>query len=220
MLQYLAKITAYSTAVENSSGYESGSNNPINVQYSKSTSPVGFLPIPTLPDSMGITPVNKQIYLNAAAQNTQIRIALLAQVAGISSLMHCTIYDDVIAFRDKFTHAVDREVLALSQFIKIIAVGDQARMLTNQTAKPSPLLALEELHTALIAVRSAVWEDLTIRSRDVARLKTIIINQPTPALVIAYDEYEDAAREKEIVGRNKITHPGFVPQGSLRVLSA
>ena len=41
-----------------------------------------------------------------------------------------------------------------------------------------------------------------------------------PALVLAYGLYEDAGREAEIVTRNKVRHPGFVPGGqALEVLA-
>jgi prophage DNA circulation protein len=44
--------------------------------------------------------------------------------------------------------------------------------------------------------------------------------EPLPALVLAYDLYEDVARDGEITARNKIRHPGFVPAEKLKVLSA
>ena len=40
-----------------------------------------------------------------------------------------------------------------------------------------------------------------------------------PALVLAYDLYEDAARADEIATRNRINHPGFLPPIPLQVLS-
>ena len=42
-----------------------------------------------------------------------------------------------------------------------------------------------------------------------------------PALVIAYELYEDLDREEEIINQNKIVHPGFVPGGEeLEVVNA
>lgn len=42
---------------------------------------------------------------------------------------------------------------------------------------------------------------------------------PIPALVIAYDVYEDITRHDEIVLRNRIRDPGFVARGKLELLS-
>jgi len=41
-----------------------------------------------------------------------------------------------------------------------------------------------------------------------------------PAIVLAYRLYGDAERADEIVARNRVRHPGFVPGGQpLEVLS-
>jgi len=40
-----------------------------------------------------------------------------------------------------------------------------------------------------------------------------------PALVLAYDFYEDPDREAEIIARNNIRHGGFVPAKDLNLLS-
>jgi prophage DNA circulation protein len=41
-----------------------------------------------------------------------------------------------------------------------------------------------------------------------------------PALVLAYSLYEDASRDADIIARNNVRHPGFVPGGrTLEVLA-
>ena len=67
--------------------------------------------------------------------------------------------------------------------------------------------------------RAAVWRDLTTRARENARLTTLTPTEVSPALVLAYDYYEDASREADIVARNGIRHPGFVPVEPLRVIT-
>jgi prophage DNA circulation protein len=75
-------------------------------------------------------------------------------------------------------------------------------------------LALRTLRTAAIA-------DITTRSGQLARVVTRILPATRPALVEAYDLYDDAARDADIVARNSIRHPGFLPSGiPLEVLAA
>ena len=38
-----------------------------------------------------------------------------------------------------------------------------------------------------------------------------------PALVLAYRQWGDATRSQELVARNRVVHPGFVPQRPLQV---
>ena len=75
------------------------------------------------------------------------------------------------------------------------------------------------------ALRRAVTADLTARGGTLARLQTHVPAVTMPALVIAQRLYGDPARMEaraaEIVARNKVPHPGFVPGGAaLQVLSA
>ena len=49
------------------------------------------------------------------------------------------------------------------------------------------------------------------------RLVEIKPAETTPALVLAYRRFGDATRAGEVVQRNRITHPGFVPPLPLKV---
>lgn len=137
------------------------------------------------------TPSRQQSYVNVSAVNALNRQVLLAQAVGVSSLVSADVYDDTIGLRNSLTAALDAESLNAS----------------------------DSTYTALQEARSAVWQDLTSRSRDGARLTTKTPADTTPALVLAYDLYEDAGRATDIVARNRLRHPGFVPPVPLRVLT-
>lgn len=115
----------------------------------------------------------------------------LAQAVGLSGDLQATVYDDVAALRGSLVAALDAEAFV---------AGDDA-------------------FAALQDARAAVYADLTTRSRDSARLVTYTPPTTLPALVTAYDRYEDALRDAEIVERNKIARPGFVPPAPLKLLS-
>jgi prophage DNA circulation protein len=114
------------------------------------------------------------------------------QACGLSSYLTCAVYDDTLALKNELAAALDAEMLLTTD---------------------------DNLYQALGDARAAMWEDLTARSRDSARLSTITPPEVTPMLAIAYDYYEDAGRDGEIIARNKIHHPSFVPVKNLLVLS-
>ena len=137
------------------------------------------------------TPSRQQSYANLHATRALTRQVLLAQAVGTSSLATADVFDDTIGLRNTLTNALDAESLTAS----------------------------DAAYTALQAARSLVWQDLTERSRDGARLTTKTPADTTPAVVLAYDFYEDAERATDIVARNGVRHPGFVPPRALRVLT-
>lgn len=137
------------------------------------------------------TPSRQQAYVNATAVNALARQAILAQAVGASSLVPATVHDETISLRNNLSAALDAE----------------------------SLVASDDVYEALQDARGKVWQDLTERARDSARLTTVSPPDTTPALVLAYDYYEDAARDGDIVARNGIRHPGFVPPEPLRVLT-
>lgn len=166
------------------------------------------------PVSSARTPSRKQATANTTAINALTRQALLVQAVGASSLVGTTLdrpdagvvpgalgldaaaepkvsYQDMIGVRDDLLAALDAEMLD----------------------------ADDAVYAALQEARQAVYADMTSRARDSARLDTITPPGVLPALVVAYNYYGDAARDAEIVARNAIRHPGFVPVEPIKVLT-
>ena len=138
------------------------------------------------------TATTATINANTAAILANTRQLLLVQAVGLSSYLQCSVYNDTLQVINELGAALDAEALQVTD---------------------------DDLYQALMAARSAMFEDLTTRSRDSARLVTLLPDAVFPALALAYDYYEDAGRDLEIVARNKIINPGFVPVESLLFLS-
>lgn len=161
-----------------------------------------------LADSTGLQPLGVSSFTtparavadaNTDAVRALMRQGLIAQAVGASSFVGSSAdssarraYDDQLAVRDELVDAIDAEALRTGSDVAF---------------------------DALQAARSRVWSDMTSRSRDSARLTLVTPPAPLPALVLSYDLYEDAARDGEIVERNRVNHPGFVPPRPLRVLT-
>ena len=75
-------------------------------------------------------------------------------------------------------------------------------------------------YTAARALTAKVVADLSARLGGLPRVRRLRISQPRPAVTLAYDLYEDPLRDAEIIARNAIQRPGFVPAGEdIEVLS-
>jgi len=146
-----------------------------------------------------LTPSRRVAATNEQAVRELVRLGLVAQAVGASSFVGSSAdasnsrsYDDQLAIRNDLIAAIDAESM---------------RTRSDVT------------YDALQVARSRVWLDLTERSRNSARLTTVTPPGVTPALVLAYDLYEDAQRDEELVTRNRVSHPGFVPARALKVLT-
>jgi prophage DNA circulation protein len=73
------------------------------------------------------------------------------------------------------------------------------------------------LFQQITALRSDVNRDIAGRLAQAERTAERTPVDVLPALVLAADWYDDARRETDILSRNSISHPGFVPVNPLRV---
>ncbi len=69
----------------------------------------------------------------------------------------------------------------------------------------------------LEATRKALYRHLTAVAAAGVKLVEVKPTAQVPALVLAYRRFGDASRAGEIVTRNRIRHPGFVPPVTLQV---
>ncbi|MFP1871905.1 DNA circularization protein [Lonsdalea quercina] len=99
-------------------------------------------------------------------------------------------WDDLTEVRESLNTAIDREL----------------ERITDDT-----------LFQALVRVRSDVNSDISSRLVLAARVTERRTTEVLPAIVLAADWYDSVERADEIMARNNIQHPGFVPVTTLRV---
>ena len=75
-----------------------------------------------------------------------------------------------------------------------------------------------EVAAGLVRLRAAVTRDVAERAELLRQASTFTPAAVLPALVIAHRVYQDAGRTDELVLRNGIRHPAFVPAVTLEVL--
>lgn len=137
-------------------------------------------------------PAARQREANRAALAALFEHATLIQAAGMSAAMPMPVYDDAVLVRDSLAAALDEASFSAS----------------------------DEVYVRLQTLRARVHADITARLSQAARLLAYTPREPMPGLVLAYDLYEDVGREQELLDRNAIRHPGFLPAEPLKVLSA
>lgn len=118
------------------------------------------------------------------------RLALSAACAYLRDA-DLTVYDDAIADRDSIAALIAAE---------------------EETTDSAVCEALRSLRVALV-------EDVTARVAALPRVTTYTPSSVVPAAVIAWSIYGDAERADEVVDRNRIVHPLFVPAEALSVLT-
>lgn len=96
---------------------------------------------------------------------------------------------------------------------EVVALRDALADALWLAALASPVEHVEQLE----AVRSQVRAHLTEVARAGVRLAEVTTRESLPAVVLAYQRYGDATRAEEIVTRNKVQHPGFLPVGALTI---
>lgn len=191
--QRLFGLFAKGGAVLSSAQRLSGMTDSDTINYSRTAVTLRTVPqfVPAV-RSASITPTRTRMLDNRDALATLNRRALLTQAAGMSAAMPMPVHDDAVVLRRELLAALDAEA----------ATAD------------------DESFTALMTLRSKVHADITARVRDSSRLTEITPREVTPALALAYDLYETTDRESEIVARNRLRHPGFVPAARLKVIAA
>lgn len=133
----------------------------------------------------------RRVVTNQAAMRSLVRTATVTSAARAAAQTEFASYDQAVAVRDPLAQAIE-EVAAET---------------TN-----------DRIYDALMALRAAVVADITARGADLARQVTYTPAAVLPALVVAYQVYGDIDAADDIVSRNRVRHPGFVPAAPIEVL--
>lgn len=142
----------------------------------------------------GSTPARRQQAANQAAMGHLVRLGAAAEAAGAAAVLDFESYQEADATR-----------------AELVAVLDGLL---------EDALLADELYDPVRALRAATVRDITSRGADLARSLPYTPRTTLPALVIAHQVYGDATRDLELVARNAISHPSFVPgQRVLEVLA-
>lgn len=128
----------------------------------------------------------------------------------------CTMIDDTLRTLTVCQAAICAASVVFPDYTTAIDTRDQ---LVDELDRLSEATADDRLHQSLADLRAAVVRDINQRAAELARVVSFVPAATLPALVVAYRLYGAADRDAEIIGRNRIAHPGFIAGGvALEVL--
>ncbi|MFL1552503.1 DNA circularization protein [Pseudomonas sp. D47] len=109
-------------------------------------------------------------------------------------------------------------VIAAAQASSLVDYRDQDQAQEVQAVfiaaiEKAQLQASDTVYQALEQVRIDLIKDLSTRGTGLPSVTRITPAQTLPALVQAYRLYGDSRRNTQLVERNGLSHPGFVPAG-------
>lgn len=65
----------------------------------------------------------------------------------------------------------------------------------------------------LLAQRTVAVRHINATSVGLPRLTTVRLKQPMPALAVAYEQHGSLEQIEDLLSRNRVSHPGFMPAG-------
>lgn len=154
------------------------------------------------------TDINTQKSELAEAVKTSVRLTLLAQLAGIVSLVGTNLDGESDGDIDTAGNTKSEdEILALrNEVLSVI----EAEMIYQGTDDSNLYESLEELY-------SNVYHYFTNEVLADGKTITVTPKEPQPTLVLAYEQYGDTSRVDEIIRRNNIHFPLFMQKVPIRI---
>lgn len=140
----------------------------------------------TVPLSVDNTSQNMIINRNAEITQRFIRTVAMAEEAKALVLVPFASFDEAIDTRQYLLGRIDA-VMADSQ--------DDSE------------------YDALQSLRKQVGNAIPADAESLPRLGTLVLPQSSPSLTVVYDLYGDVKREADLISRNHVRHPGFMPGG-------
>ena len=136
--------------------------------------------------------------VHAAADEASLAVSQLIRVSALEGASDAALqapwatFEEAILKRDSLAFQIDSE---------------------SETAGDSLYLALQDS-------RAEVVNGIPVEAEALPFLRSVLVTESVPSLVAAYEIHDDISQEAEIVSRNKVRHPGFIPGGTeLEILS-
>lgn len=115
--------------------------------------------------------------------------------------------------------SVDQQVIAPVERDDVPVANEviAARDALDEAFWQAALKADASYYPSINAARQLVVKHLTAVAASGMQIVEVTPPETTSALVLAYRRFGDATRQGEIVQRNKIRHPGFVPAAPIQI---
>lgn len=139
----------------------------------------------TLPTHRTDVPSGRQQNRNRQAVIDTVQLIMISSALDVIANTEFASYDDAIVLRDTVLTEIDDALLT----------------------------ATDAVYRTLITARDALVIDIVERAGPLAHLRDYTTRQTLPAMVLAWTLYADAERGADIVRRNNVPNPDFIPGG-------
>lgn len=104
--------------------------------------------------------------------------------------------------------------MALLSYMEFDSLDEAVALRDEVFAKVEPLLLQttdDALYTSIYNLQTAVIQDIDERESTLARLGSYWLNISLPALVVSHTLYGNINEESDLINRNRVAHPLFLP---------
>jgi prophage DNA circulation protein len=154
----------------------------------------------------GSSPSSYSTPLPVVPRTTPSRIIQADNQAAIVDLVRQSAVVESARTASTLTYGQDGDVVSYQE-----AVGIRDSII--EQIDEELITADDATYVALTDLRAAVVQDINTRGADLARLNSYTPGVTLPSVVLSHRLYGDATHAEELVGRNNISHPGFIPGG-------
>lgn len=166
-----------------------------------------------------------------AAENARDKVVSLGKMFGFGS------DDKAIPTTTSTRVQEDKNRAALNQITQVSAIAlssdaaadipfestEDARLVRSDLVEnlevQQEVTTDDETFQAMQDVKTELIRGVPPPEEQLPTIGEVVLQQATPALVMTYDLYQNPLYEQDIIDRNEVPHPGFVPGGkSLEVL--
>lgn len=170
---------------------------------------------PTIPNTvlvLGVTPARTQEAINVHALVNVVKQVAIAEAVKMALEIDYPTYQDAVAQRDELLEIIDQQInqAGLTAQIETMAAGVATDVFYEEVYQA---LQDDDVYQALQDVRKSLIEAIPTPDTDLPSLVPYFNKQTQPSLVLTYDLYEALVNEEDLVQRNHVAHPGFIPGG-------
>ncbi len=145
-----------------------------------------------------------------------------AQLEEMKTMFEFEPTDSVVTIEVSTLYAQFMQISAVINALGLMTIIEYDSVNEAQVVRKDVFTKLEEflisvtdddLYNALYDLQTSVARDIEIRVSQLPRLAELVLNNALPALTVAHDLYGNIDEEQDIVDRNRVEHPTFVPGG-------
>lgn len=160
-------------------------------------------------------------YFQATAENSRLQFESMRDLFNYQAVTTTGTVDDVDDPAQLYTSMLSYSALVVSagltgvmEYRSLEDAKEIINVIINQIDTILLIDGLDDaIATSLKDLQKVIIESINLKGVDLSRLTVLVLNIALPALVVSYSQYGNIDEEQDILDRNNIGNPGFVPAG-------